>query len=116
MSRITISTMLFLRQLGAAFACAVALSGGQVRAENAGILTLDEAMTGATAMTELLGAYLFIARPDGGYVCAINLNDRFFPGILQDPSGATAFANRPGAVCVTARLFEDLTDASVEKL
>lgn len=78
-------------------------------------LTLDEALTGATAITSTFDQYLFVARPDGGYVCAINMNDRFFSGILQDPSGATAFANRPGAVCVTARLFEDLA-GDAEKL
>lgn len=78
-------------------------------------LSLDAAMTGATAMTELQGAYLFIARPDGGYVCAINLNDRFFASIAQGAE-STAFANQPGALCATARFFEDLLGPPKEKL
>ncbi len=94
----------------------VALSAGSVSGEESPVyLPLDEVMTGATGLSTIAGAYLFVARPDGGYVCAINLNDRFFPSV-REGSAENAFANRPGALCVSARMFEDLSVAGQEKL
>jgi len=102
-----------VRLLGAVVLVCISAVASHAEEHTPNRVTLDEAMSGATAMTQLQGQYIFIARPDGGYVCGINLNDRFFPGAIQDDSGATAFANRPGAICLTARLFEDLgADAS----
>ena len=79
------------------------------------VVTLQDAMTGATAMTTVAGAYLFIARPDGGYICGININDRFFSSLAQG-AYENAFGNRPSAICVTARHARDLLDEDPEKL
>lgn len=87
----------------------------QQDAKTQGVVSLEKAMTGATAMSVLAGAYLFIARPDGGYVCAININDRFFSSLVQGAEG-NAFANQPGALCVTARMFDDLSRQDRDKL
>jgi len=96
--------------------CAVVLAGTCAQAEEApSYVPLETAMQGATAMTTVAGAYLFVARSDGGYICAINLNDRFFPAV-RDGAADVAFANRPGALCVSARFVDNLADAEKPKL
>ncbi|WP_281841783.1 hypothetical protein [Sinisalibacter aestuarii] len=70
--------------------------------------TLDEVMQGATAMTAM-AQYLFVAREDGAWVCAININSNHFAALIAGDD-VVVDQTVPGAVCVPASHFKNLME------
>jgi hypothetical protein len=70
-------------------------------------MSLDEAMKGATAMTTLANAFVFISSDAGEYVCAIELQSNYFSSLAKaDP--VKAKETQPGSICVPASEFKNL--------
>lgn len=70
-------------------------------------MSLGEAMKGATAMTTLANAFVFITSDAGEYVCAIELQSNYFASLAKgDP--AKAEETQPGSICVPASEFKNL--------
>ena len=71
--------------------------------------SLGEAMQGATAMATVANGYLFIAKPDEAWVCAINVNSNHFAALIRGDQ-VVADQTVPGALCVPATHFKDLME------
>lgn len=71
--------------------------------------TLDEVMQGATAMATIADAYLFVARPDGGWVCALNISSNHFAALV-DGDVVVVEKTVPGAVCIPATNVQNLME------
>lgn len=68
--------------------------------------SLDEVMTGATAMATVANGYLFVARPDGAWVCAINVTSKHFAALIEGDD-VVAEQTTPSTVCVPATHFKN---------
>jgi hypothetical protein len=70
-------------------------------------MSLAEAMKGASAMTTLANAFIFITSDAGEYVCALELQSNYFASLAKgDP--AKAEETQPGSICVPATEFKNL--------
>ena len=64
-----------------------------------GLAVLAEAMDGAVAMATIANGYLFIAKPDSAWVCAINVNSNHFAALIAGDD-VVAEQTVPGSLCV----------------
>lgn len=71
--------------------------------------SLAEAMDGAVAMATIANGYLFIAKPDSAWVCAINVNSNHFAALIAGDD-VVAEQTVPGALCVPADHFKNLAE------
>jgi len=85
-----------------------ALAASPALAEDT-FLSLDEAMAGATAMTTVANAFVFVAKPDGGWICPININSNHFAAVIAGDA-VVVDQTRPGAFCVPATHFKNLME------
>ncbi|HHS94625.1 MAG TPA: hypothetical protein ENK63_04730 [Rhodobacterales bacterium] len=71
--------------------------------------TLAEVMDGATAMTTVANAYVFVAKPGESWLCALNLSSNHFVALLE---GDTVVADQtvPSALCVPTTHFKNAVE------
>lgn len=67
--------------------------------------SLAEVMQGATAMTTVANAFVFVTNPQGGWICAINLNSNHFAALVRGDD-VVAEQTVPSAFCVPASHFK----------
>jgi hypothetical protein len=85
----------------------LALIAGPALAEDAAPYPgLDEVMQGATAMTTVADAFVFVAKPDGGWVCAINISSNYFVA-LRTGDDVVSDQTVPSTLCVPATQFKN---------
>ena len=67
--------------------------------------SLAEVMQGATAMTTVANAYLFVTNESGGWVCAMNINSNHFAALVRGDD-VVVEQTVPSALCVPAAHFK----------
>jgi len=67
--------------------------------------SLAEVMQGATAMTTVANAFVFVTNPQGGWVCAMNINSNHFAALVRGDD-VVAEETVPSALCVPATHFK----------
>jgi hypothetical protein len=97
-----------LRILRMAGAVGLALAPGWAAADEARP-TLAEAMEGATSMTTVANALLFIAKEREAWICAINVSSNHFAALAAGDD-VVAEQTVPGALCVPATHFKNLME------
>lgn len=69
--------------------------------------SLEDVMKGATAMTTLANAFLFVSGDAGEYICAIELQSNYFRSLAQGEA-AKAGETQPASICVPATEFKNI--------
>ena len=62
-------------------------------------MTLAEVLEGATVMGSPGPGYLTVVRPDGAYLCALNLDPTYFAALA---TGSSVAGRKPEAICIPA--------------
>jgi hypothetical protein len=92
------------------FALLLALVPGAALAQDAPLRpSLAEVMQGATSMATVANGYLFVAKPDSAWVCAINVNSNHFAALIAGDD-VVADQTVPGALCLPADHFKNLME------
>ncbi len=94
--------------MAAALVGALVLVAGPALSGDVPRPSLAEAMNGAEAMAAVAN-YLFVAKADGAFVCAINVSSNHFAALIEGDD-VVAEQTVPGAVCVPAEHFENLAE------
>jgi hypothetical protein len=71
--------------------------------------SLAEVMQGATSMATVASGYLFVAKPDSAWICAININSNHFAALIAGDD-VVVDQTVPGALCVPADHFKNLME------
>ena len=66
-------------------------------------------MDGAVAMATISNGFLFVAKPDSAWVCAINANPKHFAALIAGDD-VVAEQSVPGAYCVPSTHFKNLAE------
>jgi len=98
-----------MSRVAAGVAVIAALAGPALAQVTEERIPLHEAMQGATAMATVANGYLFIAKPDSAWVCAINVNSSHFAALIRGDD-VVADQTVPGALCLPASHFKDLME------
>ena len=65
----------------------------------------QDVVVGATALTTLPGGYLLVSRPDGAYVCVLDIREGYFVTLMQ---GGKPDASIPSAICSAVDEFKQM--------
>jgi hypothetical protein len=68
---------------------------------------LAEVLDGATSMASPAPGFLMVVRPDGAFLCGLNLNPNYFAARAD---GRAADFEPPAAICIPAADIENLGD------
>jgi len=94
---------------GVALTCALVLAAASATGEDAAGPALAEVLSGAQAMAAVGTGFLFVAKEDSAWVCAISANPKHFAALMAGDD-VVAEQTVPGALCVPADHFKNLAE------
>jgi len=65
----------------------------------------QDIVVGATAMTTLPGGYLLVSKPDGAFLCVLDIREGYFVTLMQ---GGIPDASIPSAICTSVEDFKKM--------